>query len=575
MKPPARRGLRRLLSPDALKKHLKLIARRFPLPLIYLSAITIWLCLMGTEVVDTNDIMTATTIWGHVLGQMLSLAINIWTEYLGYRRLVKPLQLAGVALVIADFAAIVLSGSWDNTAAQIGRGALFTALAVAIVFIPVARGMARRGTITYTFTQIGSLAMAFCLSVVLSIAVMIITGTFDILFGLYSWKVTACFLSVFSYTVPVLLYLGLVPSPGATGRLSQLPFPAFIPGACKYVLLPLAAIYTAILYVYAAKILLTLTLPNGQISYMVTGLATVVLVVIYGLQAYTVENDGSNSFKIAAIARRLLPPLLIPLLVLMSVGLCYRLGEYGPTASRLYVAAFNIWAYVIVAYIIIMGSRANLNSVAISFAAAFVAISIIPGLNVSTMANTAIRSSVIRALDGHNRPMTVDELKNAIAQMPTKQGTDIASKIAYLDDWGDHNLVADIVKSDSRIYEWELLPDTAVDTNPYTTIGTNQAIRIPQGYTSVYHYENHSTLNAVADSNGYAKITIDSLNVNIPVDSITRYSEELCDKPLQCTIDGSQDAIFVLSSAMIYPDPDTVSTNKKIRINLKGYIFRK
>lgn len=259
----------------------------------------------------------------------------------------------------------------------------------------------------------------------------------------------------------------------------------------------------------------------------------------------------------------------------MSVGLCYRLGEYGPTASRLYVAAFNIWAYAIMAYIIIRGSRANLNSVAISFAAAFVAISIIPGLNVSTIANMAIRTSVIRALDGHNRPMTVAELKNAIAEMPAKQGTDIASKIAYLDDWDDHNLVADIVKSDSRIYEWQLLPDTDVVTNPYTTIGNNQAIRIPQGYTSVYHYENHSAHNAVVDSNGYAKIAIDSLNVNIPVDSITRYSEELCNKPLQCTVDGSQDAIFVLSSAMIYPDTDTASTNKKVRINLKGYIFRK
>ena len=74
---------------------------------------------------------------------------------------------------------------------------------------------------------------------------------------------------------------------------------------------------------------------------------------------------------------------------------------------------------------------------------------------------------------------------------------------------------------------------------------------------------------------GYAKIAIDSLNVNIPVDSITRYREELCNKPLQCTVDGSQDAIFVLSSAMIYPDTDTASTNKKVRINLKGYIFRK
>ena len=62
----------------------------------------------------------------------------------------------------------------------------------------------------------------------------------------------------------------------------------------------------------------------------------------------------------------------------------------------------------------------------------------------------------------------VAELKNAIAEMPAKQGTDIASKIAYLDDWDDHNLVADIVKSDSRIYEWQLLPDTAVMTNPYT-----------------------------------------------------------------------------------------------------------
>lgn len=569
------KDFRRLLSPAALKKELTLIAVRFPLATAYVCLLTVWLCLLALDAVDPDSITVQSLTWSLVLGQLLSLAINVWTEYLGYTRLNKPLQLASLLIVAAEFSYISLSGSWGNTSAQIGRAALVTALAVAIVFIPAARGISLRGTISYTFAQVAALATAACLSMVLSTAVLIITGTFDILFGWSSWRVTGCFMAVFAYAVPALLYLGMIPAPAETARLSHREFPGFIPGACKYVLLPLAAIYTAILYAYGAKILFTLTLPNGMIVWMVTGLTVAIIVTLYGLQPYVLDNDGSNSHRIALLARRILPPALLPLLLLMSVGLGYRLWQYGPTASRLYVATFNIWAYAAVIYIMARGLKASLNSVAISFAASFVILSIVPGFNVSSMANTAIRASVLRSLEGHSLPMTKQELRRALEAMPGNEGTITASRIAYLDDWDDHSLVSDIVSTDSRIYSWEIEPtrtDSVENAVRFADLSINAGISIPEGFRTVEYVRTFSVKTGKTDTSGRVIASIDSLRVALPIDSLLNVSSESYSRPAICAVENDSDAVFMLST--LDARADTGNNNTRIT-SISGYIFRK
>ena len=93
------------------------------------------------------------------------------------------------------------------------------------------------------------------------------------------------------------------------------------------------------------------------------------------------------------LTRRWLPVVLLPLLVLMTVGLVYRLREYGITATRLYVMIFNIWAYSVIIYMLAKRD-ANINNIASSFAAAFVLVSVIPGLNITSVSNSVIRSHI-------------------------------------------------------------------------------------------------------------------------------------------------------------------------------------
>ena len=96
-------------------------------------------------------------------------------------------------------------------------------------------------------------------------------------------------------------------SPTASGRT--------LAAFCKNILLPLALVYMVILYVYTIKIIATWSLPNGQITWMVTGIVSVVLVTVYGLQGYLCDLGSKPSAKrVASLAHRFLPLLTLPLL---------------------------------------------------------------------------------------------------------------------------------------------------------------------------------------------------------------------------------------------------------------------
>jgi len=115
--------------------------------------------------------------------------------------------------------------------------------------------------------------------------------------------------------------------------------------------MPLLGAYLLVLYVYAAKILFTWNLPQGWVSILVTvsmGGMLLVTVLLYPTQF---REGGSFDKK----ALRLLPAIMLPLLVLMSVAIGKRVSDYGITAPRLYVILFNLWCYIVC--IVLMISR--------------------------------------------------------------------------------------------------------------------------------------------------------------------------------------------------------------------------
>jgi len=134
-----------------------------------------------------------------------------------------------------------------------------------------------------------------------------------------------------------------------------------------YILLPIASIYITILYVYLAKIIITWTLPDGMVTYLVTA-----TMVIYCLSVFfTYPLHCKNENKVATFIAKWLGIIVLPLNILMSIGIIYRINQYDITINRLYVLILNLWFYGLIILFTLSKSR-KIKWALISFCAVFV-----------------------------------------------------------------------------------------------------------------------------------------------------------------------------------------------------------
>jgi len=108
------------------------------------------------------------------------------------------------------------------------------------------------------------------------------------------------------------------------------------------VLLPLAAIYLVLLYVYMAKIIFTWKLPEGLVSAPILAFAA------FGILAQLLLHpfaQGSDS-RWTRLWVRCFHALLIPLCGLLGVAIGRRVSDYGLTEERYFILVLTIWLAV-------------------------------------------------------------------------------------------------------------------------------------------------------------------------------------------------------------------------------------
>lgn len=115
-----------------------------------------------------------------------------------------------------------------------------------------------------------------------------------------------------------------------------------------FILQPLVVLYLGIIYVYLFKILFNWELPVGMVSVPVTILGVGAILTFMVLKPLY----GNSEYKIVDLFRKIFPYLFLPVLILMSVGIARRIGEYGITYNRLLVMILNLWFYGISLYVI-------------------------------------------------------------------------------------------------------------------------------------------------------------------------------------------------------------------------------
>ena len=197
-----------------------------------------------------------------------------------------------------------------------------------------------------------NISVCFFVGCIMAGGVALLLFALHSLFGLtVTSKVSASIAVLSLFTLPIWLFLGYTPE-GEALNSRQPRALRFINAVTRWLFIPLLFVYGLVLYAYAAKILFTLTLPQGGICWLVICFILGSLAIqALGAPSNSLKGKSSNRSCIFLLGRALPQRgsgVGAGLLILMSVAIGRRVYDYGLTPSRLYVIIFNLWAYIII-----------------------------------------------------------------------------------------------------------------------------------------------------------------------------------------------------------------------------------
>jgi hypothetical protein len=144
-------------------------------------------------------------------------------------------------------------------------------------------------------------------------------------------------------------FLNGVPDTNNAKAPLKLSYPNGLKNFTQYVLLPLISLYLVILICYETKIIVTLSLPVGWVSYLV--LVFAVFGILSFLLVHPIATQTGNLWM--RTFNRWFYYLLVPLLGLLFWAILYRIQLYGFTHERYYVFLLSIWLAIVVGYFLI------------------------------------------------------------------------------------------------------------------------------------------------------------------------------------------------------------------------------
>lgn len=179
------------------------------------------------------------------------------------------------------------------------------------------------------------------------------------------------FLTTELFVVPTIFMMMLDRWQGREAKSSHI-----IEKLLNWIVSPAIIAYAALLTIYLLKIIITWTLPDGGVSYMVFAFTITALVV--------------KAFQILIEKRRYdwfydrFSLISLPFVALFWIGVARRIGEYGLTATRVYLIVCG--AVMTVCILLFLSRRTGRYLWAVLFAIlAFASVAYIPALNPQTI----------------------------------------------------------------------------------------------------------------------------------------------------------------------------------------------
>ena len=217
------------------------------------------------------------------------------------------------------------------------------------------------------------------------------------------------------------LFLSLLKKPN--DNLENYEFPFIFNLLIKFVIIPLIIIYTGVLYIYMAKVIISMHLPKGLISHLVLWYTAFSVFMMILITPFTQKDKFFENFK------KYFPYFSIPLIFASLFAVFQRTYQYGITENRYYVLISIFWLlFCMILYI----RNMNVTGVFISLIICFI-ISVYTPLSAKNVSNFSQSQRLKRMLIKYGA-LKDGKISKITQKLTNSQGSQIHTTIQYISD---------------------------------------------------------------------------------------------------------------------------------------------
>ena len=539
--------------------------KRFPAPFTFATALTLFLVFIIVAEPYNKDCLVFSFFYFLSVGLVLSLTLALWSEEVKEDNKTNSIQIGAYAILLADTIYLYSTEFGESQATETFLMHASILLALTLTLFLLSFRKERNDIASWNFTLRLLMSFAVC-----ELIGFVLWGGLSLLLASMNWLFSVdlgekCYIVtgvLVAFYLPSLLFLGRIPE--GEEKHDRTPLrSAFLGNIMRYIFVPLEGLYALVLYAYAIRIIAQWELPNGYVSWLVIASMAGCIGIEIGL--YPIRHSEGRSFdeKVA----RYLPLVLMPLLLLMTVGIIRRFNDYGITISRLYLITLNLWFYVVCLGLYFTRAR-RIHWVSISFATLFLLTSALP-INFSNFTRRHLLDEVRDMINkaGGTMPLNAKSYESLMNAIPQEQAKTISSKLQYVESAFSRESIESIVNQKGEIipFSFYIYRD---NTNKHVQDIRNiwgsvkgMPIDIPQGYTKMQ--DKHLDIE-IKDGQKLLEVpvenygeTIDTLVVYIS--DLKAYTEEMTHPVTLRSKHGN--CTFVMTSFNYY--------------RLEGYLFTK
>lgn len=449
---------------------------RFPVVTTFISALSIALLWMAV-----SDRYYGILVFYLLAGALLSLTLKLMDEDTDNKRrhLIASVVSHLILIVYTVGMWIVVNGDYIMTIAA--QSSIILALVVGIFYLPFYREKDDVASWHFVRKTVGGGIVSWLISGIAGAGILLLINglreLFEININEDLFQVTAI---IFFISVPSMIFLSRIPAGKDKFEHSTNVSP-LVMGAIRYLFIPLVLMYVAVMYLYVIKIIVQMELPNGAVSWMVTAMMCGFIGVEF--LVYPEMRGEVRTFEKWIV--RFLPIIILPPIILMTVGLVRRFSDYGISANRLYMMTLNVWFYMVCIIAFVNHSR-RIHWIALSFALLMLLTSAHPA-NYRNITKWNIEAQINAFMAKHapkKMPMNAMQLKQWLGKIKEKDSRYIFSKLSYMSAEYPQTPTQKWIKNDffmGRDYNMFMgIDDEAVGLTYYRG---SEPLTIPQGYT--------------------------------------------------------------------------------------------